>query len=353
MIKITDRYIAKTVLLSVFLVLLVIISLQTVFVFVEQLGSIRENYQFFQVVEYVLLSIPGTFYEVIPVAALIGCLLGLGSLASTNELVVIRSAGVSLWRIGLSVFKPALIIILSGFLVGEYVVPKTEQYAEIKRNMARSPDGKYADDGVWHREGNDFIFFNSIRSDGVLFGISRYRFDENNRLLEASYAEKGVKQGNGWLLTQVTGTYFEDGLTKSYKLNHKIWDMGLDLYFLKILLSKPEHLSMGGLFTYIKYLSFHELDSGEYRLALWKKLLMPLSIFSLILIGMSFVFGPLRSVNFGLRLFTGVVTGIVFMITQNLMGAVSLVFGIAPFLAVFFPIFACCIIAFHLLKKAA
>ena len=109
---------------------------------------------------------------------------------------------------------------------------------------------------------------------------------------------------------------------------------------------------MRGLVTYIDYLDNEGFESGEYRLVLYKKLLQPLAIFALVLIGISFVFGPLRSVSMGLRLFSGVATGVIFMIIKNLMGPASLVFGFPPLLAVMMPILLCLGIGVGLLKRA-
>ena len=51
----------------------------------------------------------------LPMAALIGCLIGLGTLASSSELTIMRAAGVSLGRIVLSVMKPMLVLLVAEF----------------------------------------------------------------------------------------------------------------------------------------------------------------------------------------------------------------------------------------------
>ena len=350
---ILSRYITKTVLISILLVSFVILSLQSIIQLIGQLEGIREAYQLPQVALYTLLRIPDTFYEIIPLSCFIGCLVGLGDMASKNELVIIRASGVSLWKICYLVLKPAFAIILLVMLVGEFLVPLSAQKAESMRNTARSPGGKYIDQGKWHREGNEYIFMNSIETNGVLHGVSRFIFDENKMLIKASYAKKAERYNNGWVLYDIINTTYNNEASKVTKKQKEFWDIRLSEEFLKILISKPEHLSILGLYTYINYLESHELEAGEYKLAFWKKTLIALSIFSLITIGLSFIFGPLRSVSFGLRLFTGVTIGIIFLIFQNLLGAFSLVFGIAPIFAVFLPIGICFGIGWVMLKLAA
>ena len=123
------------------------------------------------------------------------------------------------------------------------------------------------------------------------------------------------------------------------------WDTGLTTTLLKVVVVDPDALSISGLYAYTHYLQQQGLDSGEYDLALWKKILQPLSILSLVLVGISFVFGPLRSVSMGYRVFSGVMTGVVFMILQNLLGPSSLVFGFPPIAAVLFPIILCLLLS--------
>ncbi len=347
-----DRHIGLTVFAAMMVVMTIIVFLDTLFGFMAQLDAMRANYQLPEVAQYMLLTMPKRIYEVIPVSALIGCLVGLGSLANNSELVVMRAAGVSLIRISWSVMKPAIVLMLIGLLLSEYVSPITEQMAQTGRKIARSADGQYTDEGLWHREGDDYMFFNAVEPNGVLYGINIYRFDENRKLEETVYAERALSQGNHWLLENVeTSTYYNDRVDVS-SARTQIWETGLTTTLLKAVVVKPDDLSISGLSTYIDYLDHQDLQSAEYALALYKKVLQPLAIFALVLIGISFVFGPLRTVSMGLRLFSGVITGVIFMIIQNLMGPLSLVFGFSPFVAVLLPVLFCFGIGAVLLRRA-
>ncbi|MTI12442.1 LPS export ABC transporter permease LptG [Sansalvadorimonas verongulae] len=346
-----DRHIGMTVLTAMLVVMIVISFLDTLFGFMAQLDAIRANYQLPEVMRYMLLTTPKRIYEVIPVAALIGCLSGLGSLANHSELVVMRAAGVSLVRIGWSVMKPAIVLMLIGLILSEYISPVTDQMAETGRKIARSADGHYSDEGLWHREGNEYLYFNAVEPNGVLYGINIFRFDDH-KLQESIYAERALSQGDHWILEGVEASQFHDDKVESRVAATETWQTSLTTTLLKVVVMKPENLSISGLYTYINYLQKQGLDSGEYKLAMYKKALQPAAIFALVLIGMSFVFGPLRAVSMGLRLFSGVITGVTFMIIQNLMGPASLVFGFSPFVAVLVPILVCFAVGAVLLKRA-
>lgn len=109
---------------------------------------------------------------------------------------------------------------------------------------------------------------------------------------------------------------------------------------------------MRSLHYYTHYLQEQNLTASNYSLAFWQKLLQPLATASLVLIAISFVFGPLRSVTMGQRIFTGVVFGIVFVLLQKLLGPSSLVFGFPPLIAVMIPILACIALGIYLLRRA-
>jgi len=94
------------------------------------------------------------------------------------------------------------------------------------------------------------------------------------------------------------------------------------------------------------------LDSDDFQLALWKKVLQPLAIGGLVLVAISFIFGPLRDGTMGFRIFAGVIVGIAFQTSQDLLGPASLVFGFAPLYAALVPIGICLAAGFLLLSRS-
>ena len=78
-------------------------------------------------------------------------------------------------------------------------------------------------------------------------------------------------------------------------------------------------------------------DSSRYELAFWRKLLQPVSIAVMLLMALSFIFGPLRSVTMGARVIMGVLTGFGFFITNEVFGPLSLVYSLPPFVGAILP----------------
>src|SRR5690606_13649849 len=87
LMNILDRYLAKAVIIGTLLVLLILVSILAFFNFLGEVARIGTgDYGTADAVEYVLLSMPLVAWEIFPVAALIGTLMALGSLATGSEL---------------------------------------------------------------------------------------------------------------------------------------------------------------------------------------------------------------------------------------------------------------------------
>ena len=350
-----DLYITRHVLGAIFIVMLVIVGLDLLFSLVDQLPDLSASYDFDDALYYVVMTGPRRLYEHIPLCSLIGCLLGLGTLATSSELTVMRAAGVSTLRIIMAVMKPVIVIVVGALLLGEYVVPKTEQEAQSFRAIEVA-DGNLAGTslgtGLWHREGHTFLHVTTISLEGEVHGITRYEFNKNWVLSRSSYAGTGTFTGDGWLLNNVVETQFLSDQTQVVRRDTEQWSSGMTPSLLSTLIMEPSNLSITGLHTYSNYLGEQELSAADYEVAFWGKVLQPLSIAGLVLIAVSFIFGPLRSVTVGQRLIAGVIVGLVFKLMQDLLGPASTVYGLAPILGVTVPIALSFLVGWRLLRRA-
>ena len=348
-----DRYIGKSVAVAILAVLGIILGLASLFAFIDEMGDISDSYTVFDAGKYVALTAPRRVYDMLPMAALIGCLIGLGSLASSSELTIMRAAGVSIGRIVWAVMKPMLVLMVVGVLVGEYVAPLAENKAQAERSLALgSGDAQSGKHGMWHRQGDEFIHINTVQPQGLLYGVTRYRFDDQRHMLSASFARKAQYDGEHWQLSDVTTTVFHAERSEVVKAAEERWNVSLTPQLLSTVIVAPEALSISGLWGYIHYLADQGLNNGQYWLAFWVKVLQPLVTAALVLMAISFIFGPLRSVTLGQRVFTGVLVGFVFRIAQDLLGPASLVFGFPPLLAVVLPAAICAVAGVWLLRRA-
>ncbi|MDH4869548.1 LPS export ABC transporter permease LptG [Pseudomonas sp. BN515] len=348
-----DRYIGTSVFFGILAVLGIIVSLAALFAFIDELGDVGGDYDVLAAAWYVFLTLPRRVYDMLPMAALIGSLIGLGTLASSSELTVMRAAGVSIGRIVWAVMKPMLVLMVVGVLIGEYAAPWSENLAQANRSLAQgSGDAQSSKRGLWHRQGEEFVHINAVQPNGVLYGVTRYHFDGERHMQSASFAKRALYQGDYWQLEDVTTTHFRGDHTEVVNSVTERWDVELKPELLGTVVMEPEALSISGLWRYTHYLAEQGLNNGRYWLAFWTKVLQPLVTAALVLMAISFIFGPLRSVTLGQRVFTGVVIGFVVRISQDLLGPSSLVFGFSPLFAVLVPAGVCALAGVWLLRRA-
>ena len=153
--------------------------------------------------------------------------------------------------------------------------------------------------GTWRKIGDDYIHINAIAPGGVqLIGVSRYRINEQRELESASFAESGeyvsTAAGGYWRMVNVSQSLFADRQIITRRYLQEDWQADLSPELLSVLLVEPDKQSLSGLYRFAQFFSSEGLDSGIYFLAFWKKLLQPLSTLALVVLAISFVFGPLR-----------------------------------------------------------
>jgi lipopolysaccharide export system permease protein len=348
-----QRYIATVVWLAILAVLFVIIALDFISDFVDQLGNLKGAYTLREAAIYAVLYVPSSIYDYLPLSSLVGVLIGLGVLANTSELTVIRASGVSIRQLVWAVFRPVLVYIVIGVAIGEYVAPYLDQYADSRRALAQGHTRALeSEKGLWNREGNVFMHINAVLPNGKLYGITRYAFDENLELQSATFVDSAIYQGDHWYEQDGKITYFNEEGVSVESFDSRRWNSELSPERLNVLVFEPDELPMQRLYDYANFLDKQNLDSSDYRLAFWQKALQPLATLSLVVIAISFILGPLRQVTMGFRVFVGAIVGLVFQTSLQLLGPTSIILGFNPALAVLMPILACFLIGVILLKRS-
>src|SRR2546429_1712508 len=156
--SVLDRYIVRAILSSVLLVMLVVLVLGALFVFIDQQDDIGTgHYTALGAFWYTLLNLPQLAYELLPITALIGSLLGLGSLARGSELTVVRASGVSIARpAGLSLLS-GLLLILVELLLGEVLPPPLQQAARGEKAFSKPSKVSFRRGGRARVRGGELI----------------------------------------------------------------------------------------------------------------------------------------------------------------------------------------------------
>ena len=353
--RILDIYIGRVIASTTFITLAVFVSVSGIIKFVEQMRAIgRGNYDLAHAALYVLYAVPRDVEIFFPMSALIGGLIGIGMLASNSELVVMQAAGLSKLDIIKSVMKTAILLIFVSMAIGEWLAPSGEAKAREIRAQAISGGSLIsAKNGVWAKDGDYFVNIGEVQDKGKLKSIQIYGFNEQLRIDSWLTAKSAIYQGDTWLLSDVEEFVLIENeiITKNH--SQKIWNSSLTPKKLGVVTVTPESLSLRGLIDYLDYLEANEQDTSRYELAFWRKIMQPLTVAVMLLVALSFIFGPLRSVSMGARIMMGVFTGILFFISNEVLGSMSLVYQLSPILGATMPSLCFVGAAWYFISKKA
>lgn len=351
--QIIDRYIGKAVLGGVLAVLGVLLALDAIIGFAGETSTIgRADYTAWHAVAYIILRVPQRIYQLFPMAALLGGMLGLGMLASRSELIAIRAAGVSVRRVLFAVLKIALLIAALVTLVGEVVAPPAIQYAKFERLRAISAQiSMNTNFGLWARDGNTFIHVRRVANDGRLFGINLYTFDDQHALRKRITAASASFDGENWQLKNVRQSNIgaEGVVTKTSQTLQ--WRSLLNPSLVNVVSVTPENLAIWRLYRYIIYLRDNGLDASQYELTFWNKVVAPFTMAVMVMLAVPFIFGSLRSSSIGQRIVLGFLIGLIFYIVDRLIGQVGIVYRLHPAVAASLPTLAVLFVGLVLLKR--
>ncbi|MCW8833066.1 MAG: LPS export ABC transporter permease LptG [Colwellia sp.] len=351
--RILDAYIGRIIASTTFLTLAVFVSVSGIIKFVEQMRAVgRGNYDLSHAALYVLYAVPRDIEVFFPMSALIGGLIGIGMLASNSELVVMQAAGLSRLDIIKSVMKTAVLLVIVSMAVGEWLAPSGEATAREIRAQAISGGSLIsAKNGVWAKDGAYFVNIGEVLEQGQIKKIQIYRFNEHLKLESWLSAESAIYQDEEWILSKVVNTELGKGQITTSEYDSQIWQSSLTPKKLGVVTVTPESLSIRGLLDYLDYLEANAQDQSRYLLAFWRKIMQPITLAVMLLVALSFIFGPLRSVSMGARIMMGVVTGILFFVCNEVLGSLSLVYQFPPIIGAISPSLLFISVAWYFMNK--
>lgn len=351
--NILSRYIGATVIKLTLLVLIVVLGMEYFILVVGEFGDIGHgNYGLLQALAYAALTLPNNLYSLFPMIGLLGSLLALGSLATSSELVVMRTAGVSVWRIIAAVLLGSLLLIVLLGALGEGVGPMAQRYADQMKVLAES-GGQMAEtaEGIWFKHNNNFIHVQHVLPNHDLLGISEYDFDSQHSMTAALKAASASEVDGQWMLHQVVESLITP---KAVHVTHYAslpWGLQVNAKLLGVSKNSTAEMSLWALYHYIHYQKHNGMSASSFDLAFWQRSLQPLASLVMIFLAVPFIFGPLRSVTMGVRIVTGAVAGFSFYLINEFFGSFSLVYQIPPLLGASLPIILFALLAFALMQR--
>jgi len=294
------------------------------------------TYTLTKAVGVVLLTVPRRAYEWFVFSALIGSLLGLGTLAASGELTALRAAGMSKLRICLSVALSVVAFTVMVVAVGETIAPAGDQKSQSLLLQSKSNDVALSKaSGVWARDGSTVI--NAKRASARQTEAGRevhmsdvriFEFTDKGQLTSISIAKSAEHAAGKWVMHDLRRTKFEGASAVSTTSATEEWKSGLDPRMLSLSILRPEYMSIRDLNRGIDYLHRNHQDSQTLEVAFWARIFYPLNALLLAFSAVPFAFGALRSGGLGKRIFLGIVMAVAWYFSQRALVNLGAVYGV-------------------------
>ncbi len=352
--RILDHYIRTKLGQGYLVVMCALVSAFTLLAFAEDLDDVgKGQYQLVDACAYMVLTLPRRMVDLAPIVGLLGSLMALGRLATGNELVAMRAVGVSAHRIAWSVIKTGALLMLAVVVLEEFVAPPLDQLALTQRSLAISQTGNLrTEHGFWSRDGFQFINVHRVLHGRIPADIDIYQFDEQGHLRVFTHASQAnTEDPTQWLLTDVEQKVIDGQDVTAQSLSSLPWKSFLSPDQIGILVLPSETLSLSDLYEFARYLRERGQSTDQYELALWQMISMPVATGAMVLMSISFVFGPLRSATAGKRIMVGSIVGVAFHLASQIFGHFGVLYALNPALTTLAPPAAILGIALWLFRR--
>jgi len=341
--KIRDRYIAKTLLSYTLVVLLVWLSIYSFFNFLREINVVgQESYTILSAIKYIILKIPEVTYNQATPVILLGCVLGMGHLATTNQLLIFRISGASILKITGTTLKNALIFVITIIFIGELLAPMSSNFAELGRSNALGDNViSTSQEGFWIRDSDNFINVKKNIDGKIFSGITIIKVNSSNKIESVIKSENAVFDGNS---LDMSGTEIfsisDEGVFDNISLKeHDFYNqkVSFDQDLIDSLKKEPKDLTTWTIIKQIQFLSDNKLRSGVFEVELYKRLIKPVTLVAMILLAMLFIFGSTRDITLGKKIFFGVALALSFEMLSRIASALALSFDFNPLISAVLP----------------
>jgi lipopolysaccharide export system permease protein len=326
------RLFYKDIVSSVMFVALAFLSLFFFIDFVEELGDVGPSgYTVFSAAVYSLLQIPGHFYELSPIAVLIGTIYALARLAQSSEYTILRTGGLGPGRALSLLASLGLLFALVTYVVGDYLVPvsvrqATRQMALAKGSVTLGRSGAWLKDRHSGADGGRSYSVNvgSAGADATLQDIRIFEFDADGRLLNRISAARGkVADNDTWNLQDVQVTRWDPATATAaaqaseQRLATLAWPSTLSAGVVAAAVMPLSTMSTVELFRYIGHLADNEQAAQRYEIQFWKRALYPFACLVMVGLALPFAYLHARAGGVSLKVFGGLMLGITFVLLNN------------------------------------
>lgn len=351
------RLLYRDIVGSVLFVALAFLSLFFFVDLVNELGSVgRQGYTTWDAVRVCLYEVPGNFYELFPIAVLIGTIFSLSRLAQSSEFTILRTGGLGPARaLGLLAALGAVFALVT-FVVGDHVAPAGERAAVRVKVEARGAR-QIGRTGAWLKdrhvdaagaERSVSVNVQRIGRSGELEGIRIFEFDAQQRLVQR-IAAAGARIGTDdvWQLREVERSVWPtpspqaaDAAPPAVRTERHAqwpWPSQLRADVVAAAVLPVATMSTFELWRYAAHLADQEQAAQRYAIQFWKKALYPLACLVMVALALPFAYLHARAGGVSFKVFGGIMLGISFVLLNNVSGHLGMLRDWTPWLAAALP----------------
>ncbi len=327
MIRVIDKYLLTRFLVSLALAVGAIMLIALIIDLVENLEEIVDNAaSAADVLRYYLFLLPWIYKIIIPAAVLLAGLFSIGLLARDNEILAMKAAGISLYRIALPLLMFTFLLSVGNFFFNEEILP----YATRERNIIKKGTLEKKD----QRRGMVLHNLSKQGEGGIIYHFELFRpgtYEAKNALvqrferdsLRESWRGERMRFDRGyWIIYDGTYRNFSDGQEAYVRFDSLVLEQCREKpeEFEKYR-GKPEDMGFRELGGYIEVLKKTGSSYTREMVDLKTKLSFPFTSFIVMFISIPLASNPKRSgvaMSFAIASGISLLYFVIFKVTQSL-----------------------------------
>jgi lipopolysaccharide export system permease protein len=316
-----------------------VIALYLFIDFIEKSGNfVQAGLPMSTTVTYFIYNIPFIVSQITPVGILLAVLVVFGLMNKKNEIVALRSCGVSVYYLLKPVLVIGLVLAVGLFYVTDILVPTATWKAnriwqgQVKKKKLVSTKKN----NIWLKDRQRIIHVRYFRPQkNTVAGITLNYFDNDFRMVRRIDADKGRWQDGNWHLISLMEQVLDPEIGEYKVIFHE--EQKVDLGFvpddLKRGVKKSEEMNFKELWNYIERVEAEGYNATNYRVDLYAKPALPFVCLIMCLVGLGI--SVRRQLKDGVAIGVAFGLGIAFLYWISFSFCVSLGYGemLPPFLA--------------------
>ena len=320
--SILDRYLIKEVIKYFGIVLIAAMGIYLVVDFFENIDKFTgAGLTVVRMLQYLQLKIPLIAAQITPVGILLAVLITFGLMKKNNEIVALKSGGMSIYLFIRPIFAVGLFFSIFLFFLSEIIVPVTISKAnEIYRVEVKKYTQTRGKKDIWFKSHRCIAFISYFNpKDNTISGITLNYFDRQFKLKRRVDAARGEFLQGQWVLKDIM----------EQKLNKKSGSYDIQFHQQKVektdflpedlqrVAKKSEEMSFKELSYYIQGVETEGYDATPYRVDLHGKFALPVACLIVCLIGAGITVRKITQHGLSLNIAHGIAVIFVYWIIHS------------------------------------